>query len=430
MFRRLAKKLRRHERGNVTMLVAAGLPALIGSAGLAVDMTQWYMWKRELQHSVDQAALSAAFALADNESSNLYLLRARQEFDTNQDITKSFSSTPTVQLANYAGGVGNSVVVAASASKRLPFSGFLTNAAAEVGVVAQAAFRPGANYQACLVATDEDGTGIDVGGNASVDAKCGMAALSCAEDAVVIDGSATVVTDSIATCGTASVPPANQSVVAENVQGLVDIYKDLIPPDDPTPREYKCEKVGRGSHQSTLALLQPGTYPGGIALGCTTMLSSGIYVIDGGVLDLAANYDATGSNVMFVLKNGARIKFGGSGNSNRINLTPIQASDFVGTSYEADADKYGGMLVFEDRENNPASPGHQLNGNSNSVIEGKIYLPSGGITILGTADVTAECLQISARTITISGNAYLRTLCPTEDTQEAGASRASVRLVR
>lgn len=297
-------------------------------------------------------------------------------------------------------------------------------------MVAQAIFRAGANYHACLVATDEEGTGIDIGGNATVDAKCGMAALSCDENAIVINGSAKVVTDSIATCGTASVPEENESVVAENVQGLVDIYKDLVPPDDPTPQEYECKTVGTGSNRSKLALLKPGTYRGGIDLKCSTMLSSGVYVIDGGVLDLSANYDVTGSNVMFVLKNGARIKFGGEGNDNRINLTPMQAADFAGTSYASSADKFGGMLVFEDRHNNPGDPGHVLNGNSNSIIEGKIYLPSSGITILGTADVNAECLQISAQTITISGTAYLKTLCPTSSTQSAGNSRASVRLVR
>lgn len=108
----------------------------------------------------------------------------------------------------------------------------------------------------------------------------------------------------------------------------------------------------------------------------------------------------------------------------------MQAADFAGTSYASSADKFGGMLVFEDRHNNPGDPGHVLNGNSNSIIEGKIYLPSSGITILGTADVNAECLQISAQTITISGTAYLKTLCPTSSTQSAGNSRASVRLVR
>lgn len=428
--RQATRLLRGDASGNVTLIMAVGMPALIGAAGLAVDVSQWYLWKSELQHSVDQAALSAAFALADNESESSYVARARQEFDANQDLTKTFSATPTIQLASFGGSVGNSVIVQANASKRLPFTGFLTNTSANVGVLAQAIFKPGMNHQACLVATTDEGTGIDIGGNAKVDARCGLAALSCSDDAIVIDGSATVLTDAIATCGTATVPPENEGVVTEKVQGLVDIYKDLVPPDDPTPEEYKCRSVGTGKNKSDLALLQPGTYAGGIVVKCKTMLSSGIYVIDGGELDLSANYDVTGSHVMFVLKNGAHIKFGGEGNNNRINLTPIQAADFLGTEYNDQADAYSGMLVFEARDNDAQNPGHILNGNSNSVIEGKMYLPSSGITILGTADVTSECLQISAKTIAITGTAYLKTLCPVDETQAVGSSRASVRLVR
>jgi hypothetical protein len=130
-------------------------------------------------------------------------------------------------------------------------------------------------------------------------------------------------------------------------------------------------------------------------------------VIDGGTLDLSANYNVTGTNVMFVLKNGARIKWGGEGNNNKITLTPIQASDFVGTAYAANADDYAGMLVFEDRNNNPIQA-NTLNGNSNSLIEGVMYLPVGEMDVLGTADVAAQCLQISAYRIKIGGGPISR----------------------
>lgn len=57
---RLLRKLRECTSGNAMMMVALSTPALIGAGGLAVDTAQWYMWKRELQHSVDQAALGGA----------------------------------------------------------------------------------------------------------------------------------------------------------------------------------------------------------------------------------------------------------------------------------------------------------------------------------------------------------------------------------
>ena len=435
--RNLIKRLAASKGGNAAMIVALGMPAMIGGAGFAVDTAQWYMWKRELQHAVDQAAIAGAWALANPDSADTYETRANQEFDGNLAKVSDFASEPVIALAGFAGGTDNSVVVTATASKPLPFSSFLTGNAATIRATAQASFAEGGAFNACLVSLAEDGTGTSIGGNATVRAQCGLAALSCSgkvdpvtgepdgPPAIEIDGSATVDTQSIVACGAIDNPDENEDEVTENVSTLEDIYKDLDPPDNPTPRTYDCTGNGKNSQASLL----PGTYQG-LVVSCTTTLSGGIYVIDGGVLDLAANYNVTGLGVMFVLKNGARIKFGGNGNGNSINLTPMQASDFIGTPYAGNADQYAGMLVFEHRDNNPPSPQHQLNGNSNSVMEGIVYLPSGTMTVLGTADVTAQCLQISAHRIVIGGNAVLETFCPVDESLSVGSGEAGVRLVR
>ncbi len=68
--KRFFRKLRSNTSGNAAALVALGMPVLIGGAGLAVDTSQWFMWKRELQHSVDQAAIGAAWALSNPNAEN------------------------------------------------------------------------------------------------------------------------------------------------------------------------------------------------------------------------------------------------------------------------------------------------------------------------------------------------------------------------
>lgn len=423
-FGRFFSQLSANLSGNATLLVALGMPALIGGAGFAVDTAQWYMWKRELQHSVDQAAYAGALALAHQDSKANYETRASQEYQTNLDKVKDFASSPSISIANYAAGVDNSVIVSATATKSLPFSSFLTGSAATIRATAQASFAPGGNYQACLIALAENGTSLDIGGNATVSAKCGLAALSCSDDAVVIDASATVDTDSIITCGKATVPEDNEDVVTEGATGLKDIYSDLSPPTDDRPRAYSCS--GKGNNKQ--ASLQAGTYPG-LVVSCTTVLNPGIYVIDGGLLDLAANYNITGLGVAFILKNGARLKLGGNGNGNRISLTPPSSSFYEGTVYAEDANRLADILIFEDRNSQVPEPGHQLNGNSNSLIEGLMYFPNGTLTVNGTANVTAQCLQISAYKIKVLGNAKLETLCPLDSTTSVGNSTASVRMV-
>lgn len=250
-------------------------------------------------------------------------------------------SEPTIQIADYAGGEDNSVEVTATASKLLPFSSILTGTAATVRASAQASFAEGLNYNACLVSLADEGTGTTIGGNATVRAQCGLAALSCDDDAIVIDGSASVSIDSIAACGTVNVPENNEDVTAEGVRGLEDIYAQLEPPTNDTPRSYKCTGKGKNSQSSLL----PGTYSS-LVVSCTTVLASGIYVINGGTLDLAANYNVTGSGVMFVLKNGASMKLGGNGAGNSIRLTPMSSSDFIGTAYQDQADELSDILVF------------------------------------------------------------------------------------
>jgi hypothetical protein len=267
-----------------------------------------------------------------------------------------------------------------------------------VSAYSQASYAPGGAYNACLIATGNTGTTLSVGGSATVTAHCGLAALSCSDDAISIDGSATVVADSIATCGTANVPAANQSSVSENVSGLRDTNSDLSPPDNTTPRSVSCD--GNGSHAQ--ASLLPGTYNGGLVVSCTTVLSAGIYVVNGGSLDLTGNYPVTGTNVMFVLKGGATLKLGGSGSGNTLTLTPMQASDFVALGYSSTlSNRYANMLIFEDRNNNPTTD-HMINGNSNSLIQGTIYLPDGNVRVNGTANITSSCLQLTANTLRCS----------------------------
>lgn len=448
------RKLRRCTSGSALMVVAMGIPVLIGGAGFAVDTAQWYMWKRELQHSVDQAALAGAYALLNDEDAD-YATRAQNEFNRNQDKTAAFDSALLVSLADYAGGDNNSVIARASASKQLPFTGFFLGKANTVSVIAQASFTPGGSYDACLVSTATDGTGTSIGNNATVTAECGLAALSCEDydisttdgdgtgpeddgdnvSSIEIDPGADVTANVVYACGSVNAPNVDADIAENLGDVLIDEYADLLLPDDPTPQTYKCANLGGGQKQASL---KRGTYKGGISLQCTTTCQAGIYVIDGGVLDLAGNYNVTCNGVMFVLKNGATIKFTGNGGNgqetaptNTINITPMTASQVeqIYPAYAARAERYADMLIFEDRNNNAGSPGHRFGGNSNSLIEGVIYLPDGEVTVIGTAKVSSQCLQISAYRINVAGGAELETFCPTEDTTNVGSAAAKLRLV-
>ncbi|MBD3772189.1 MAG: hypothetical protein IE921_01245 [Rhodobacteraceae bacterium] len=505
------KRLRADRSGNAVMIVALGIPALIGGTGLAVDTAQWYMWKRELQFAVDQAAIAGAWARADEDTEGTYVTRATQEFNANVQVTSDFATQPSVELANYSGGTANSVAVSATASKRLPFSYFITGQSATIYAYAQAKFEEGATFTSCLVAVDEDADGaITIGGSSVLTASCGLAALSTSDEAIKVNGNPTVDAGWILSAGGIDdwFKTNTDDTILEHLDGLQDPFADLSPPnpsESQVARTYSCAQasattysdvdqrssstysyytgpntrnltaypnypnaksptssssstqnqlVANGTQDGTVTstnttytdlggngsnkvweakttsstttyantytdngvpqgTVLPGTYSS-IHVSCNTTFSTGVYIIDGGSLKITGQYEVTGSNVMFVLKNGASIDIAGGAD---VNLTAIQASDLVARGVsQTDADRLAGMLVFEDRSSQAGSNGNKINGNSNTVLNGTIYLPNSGIDFAGTASVTSQCLMIAAATINITGTTNMTTFCPVDQT--------------
>lgn len=245
-FKRNLRRIAKQTSGNAALLVAAGLPALIGAAGLGIDTAQWFMWKREMQYAADQAALAGAWALVGRTPGDGYITRAKQELNANlQQVT--FATQPTVTKAKWQDSVAdNSVVVTFSATKRLPFSSFLTNKAVTVSARSQAVFQQGRSFTSCLIAVDPDTRGaIVIGGNAYVVAGCGAAALSTHEDSVIKNGGAVFDVGWIVSEG--GIDDGfndGKTEIWEHQTDLSDPFANLTPPTNPTPRTLTCQNGG------------------------------------------------------------------------------------------------------------------------------------------------------------------------------------------
>ena len=246
--RRTLRELRTSTSGNAALLVALGMPALIGSAGLAVDTAQWYQWKRELQYAVDQAALAGAYARAYSDTKETYSTRATQEYKANLTTISTFSSDVTVGLAKFGGSATpNSVTAIASATKELPFSSYMINRGVTVRASAQASYSGGDTYTACLIAVDPDDAGAITFNGSSIilKARCGIAALSKSDEAVIVNGgnpyldvgwvvSAGGIDDYFDTL--------EGTTVSEYLNNLIDPFAELTPPTNTTPQTYSCTK--------------------------------------------------------------------------------------------------------------------------------------------------------------------------------------------
>lgn len=523
--------LKASSSGNATLLMALGMPMLIGGSGLAVDTAQWYMWKREIQFAADQAALAGAWARSDENSRDTFRKRAEQEFASNLSTTSAIAGTPSVSLADYENGHENSVVVTATAERRLPFSSFMTGESTRVGVYAQASFTDGTSYTACLIAVDEDDSGaITIGGSAVLTAACGLAALSTSESSIVINGNPTVEPGWVISAGGIDdwLSQHTDAEINEYLNGLSDPFAALnTPTPNPNPAQnYNCVSAittttgdrrtkndifytywqgsntgsasqitysgtgymadvtgswtdwsygivlpvnsvdgvstsdgtpawtslgGSGQNRkwrrtvirttsevdnavtvgsNTQATLNQGTYRGGFDVSCTTVFNPGIYVIDGGRMKITGQHQVTGAGILIVLKNGAYIDIAGGANINLTAATAAQLAN-VGGIPSAQAQEFAGMLVYEDRDSPGSEDRNTLNGNAETVLNGKIYLPKSGIRFSGTASVTSACLLIAAANITLEGTTNMSSFCPSgmTNTDQVTSGRATVKLV-
>lgn len=412
--------------GNATVLIAMSAPVLVSAAGYAIDTAQWFLWRRELQYAADQAAIGGAWSLAKGISKTAYTTHAQQEFAANLAVTTDFAATPTVSLVNYNNGTSNAIQVSASATRQLPFFGFVTGQTTTVSVSAQASFAKGATYTSCMIATNQSADGaITIGGSAILKSGCGLAALSNSTNSIRVSGNPEIDVNYLMSAGGIDdwFDTHTDDVVKEYMTTLSDPFVNVTPPNNTaTATPYACVKSGN----TTVATLNPGTYSN-IITACNTVLNPGIYVINGGGVTIRAQDAVTANGVMFVLKNGAYFKLNGGSS---INLTAMTQAQLVSAGVSStEAAKLEGMLIFEDR--NSTGNISTLNGNSDSIINGTVYFPRSTLAFGGTARVTSRCLQITANMISIQGNVNMTNFCPAglQTTTAVGTDAPSVILV-
>jgi hypothetical protein len=169
----------------------------------------------------------------------------------------------------------------------------------------------------------------------------------------------------------------------------------------------------------------PGTYSD-FNVRCDTVMSSGIYVIDGGVFKVNANTSLSGQGVMFVLKNGASISIAGSA---QIALSAMNEAQLLAAGVAPeDVDGLLGMLIFEDPDS-PGSDGSQITGSSSAVFDGIIYLPNSPLKIAGTPKGNSQCMVIATKTLQFAGTTDVSSLCPAGATPKGTALKTNDRVL-
>lgn len=240
---RLLNKLRRDERGNVLLVMAAALPILVGAAGLATDTIQWALWKRQLQRAADSAAIAGVYER----------IRAGNTDGVATAVTTDLSINQKTGIALYApaqitfptggpSGANNQVRVVLKVQKPLTFSSMFMANAPIIETSATAAGVSGTAGEFCVIGLDRRSTvtGIDIQGSTTLDMeKCSLMANS------------TNPTDAFTNTGNGSTVKAKRMAASGGVrysaQWTVEGYDPYSPPiEDPfkdLPMPSTCTKT-------------------------------------------------------------------------------------------------------------------------------------------------------------------------------------------
>jgi Flp pilus assembly protein TadG len=422
------RELRRNQRGNAIIVCAATLPLVIGSAAIGVDTIQVSLAKRQLQRAADSAAIAGAYARIQNHNVNTAVTR---DLTFNNDV--ALSAAPTIQNAPAAGpfaGDTLAVRVVLSAQRSVPFMSFFTGS--NMAVTTEATARAVFQGEYCLVALEQTGTGIDIGGSATVDLDCGMISNSTSNSAVLAGGGSTVRSSPVAAVGGV---PASANYAAGTVRlpfspRLPDPYGSL--PMLPVPAGCPNQALRIQPNDPAYTLSTTAGAPG--YMGNNTWCFAGMEIK--GTLNIPANAR--------IIVNGGELDFGSQATVNATSGVTffLTYEDMVGQPSRVaqlklnagvtlnmvapDSGPYSGVLMYQDRRA-PDGSSH-INGNASTTLRGSWYFPSRTLVFNGTAGMNTQCMQLIGRRLAFGGNSRITNTCPANSGSD-GWDAIFVRLV-
>jgi hypothetical protein len=386
----------RKSRGFVVLVLAASLGVVIALAGLAVDLGFLEYYKRRAQVAADVAAVGGAREMQANDSASA-VVAARYDAALNAFSNGVNGVTVTVNLPPSSGAyLANSkyleVIVARPVAtffmRILTLSSVSVSARAVGGLTAS---------PYCIVALDPSVAGaLTLQGSATVNMPgCGVMVDSNNSLALTIGNASCLTASAISVVGNYTsggcIPSPQPNVSADFVY---DLFATLAAPAVGAC-QYNNTKV------NTDTVLSPGVYCGGIDIvssGHTITLNPGTYILNGGGLRASGGNTLQGTGVTFYNTVTAGQSY---------SDVSIQGNSTLRLSAPTSGPMEG-ILFFQDR-NIPttSTAGDRLSGDSNSFMDGAIYVPSGKITYAGNSSLTGYT-NIVAKTIEFSGSSTVR----------------------
>jgi putative Flp pilus-assembly TadE/G-like protein len=382
----------RSRSGNIAIISAICLPALVGFCGMAADTGYWFYQSRQLQAAADIAAFDGAVVISQNGNSSAINAAATSGATGNGWV--SSQGTITINDPPKSGTHQNNESVEVILTENVPRYFTLIYSQSPVPLSARGVGTAQGSHVACVIALDPTAAGaLTVSGNGNLSSpNCDVVSDSNSTSAISMQGASQMTVPCAVSVGTASVTsglhldkctsPTNHAPVA------TDPYRNV---PKPTPGGG-CLTVTHGQTS-----FSPGHYCAGISINWSAAVTfqPGVYYIDGGGFSLSAQANVSGAGVTFYLFKGNTVTINGG-------ATVTLSAPTSGT--------YSGITFFGDRGGS-TSDVEKLNGGSSTSITGVIYFPSESVQYNGNTGGESTCTQLVADLITVTGTANFNNVC-------------------
>ena len=377
----------RESSGGVMVYFAIMLPVLLGVASLSVDVGLWYANKRVVQSVADAAAIGGALEV--KRMVDLTTLTPAATEYASENGYNSNEDTITINSPPLSGpfiGVANAVEVIVDR----PMPAFLSAMVHDGQTTVRArAVASSGTADACIWALNPTEAGaVKVSGGAQVNMDCGIMANSTDSSAITQNGASCINASSVMSAGGASGSCINPAPQTTNY--VVDPMSYVS-----APAWGGCDYNSQiKANNNQTVNLTSGVYCNKITAqnGGTINFASGLYVLNGAALTFHG--EAYGTDVQFYLTENT---------AQNDNITINAGSTVELSAPDFAADLPAGVLFYQDR-NSAAGINHIINGQTDMLLDGILYMPNADVNFAGGASADPTATVIIADTITFTGN--------------------------
>jgi Flp pilus assembly protein TadG len=355
-----------NKSGSIGMMFATALIPAVAAIGIAVDYGRGASAQRDLQASVDAAALAVATADLNQSAMTTTVGDHLSANTAKHDISNlAFSA-----IKNADG----TVTVSASGEVRTTFAAILKPQMA-VGGSATAGLGGSGKVPTCVYALATTGTGLVIDSDGRLQADCGVQVNSTASNALQFSSGGKVETAANCIVGGVSYDGGSSATPSPvtNCAAKADPLASLPAPSEATGA---CNFTKMKIREHSRVTLQPGVYCGGIDIqnNSTVNFQPGIYIMRDGPLKTSSSVSLKGTEVFFYF----------TGQNDYLFVDSSSTTNFTAPN----TGPYTGVLFFQDRASAPTQS--QLDSGNQTKLQGAVYFPSSDMHLDSSSSTVSD----------------------------------------